>query len=145
MTLPTLTVGVANPEIDAAIAAAVLETSVEAVAKDRDMSRTAVRNALGRHRSRREFDLFLDQTIAPLAHVRVCHVVTIKPFTDVALAAYRAFPGTLKKLETPGWVLTYGKATCSITDLQQATGRARSTDGAKDPRRATRERLGMRV
>lgn len=145
MKLPTLLVGIANPENDAAIAAEVEGSTVALAVKKLGLSSTSIRNALGRHRSRREFDLFLDSTSPPLTHICVCHVITIKPFTDVALAAYRAYAGTLKKLEAPGWVLSDGNVSCSITDLQQATGRAKVGAGGCDPRRVARERLGMRV
>ncbi|NMW25992.1 hypothetical protein HFP05_16955 [Rhodanobacter denitrificans] len=63
----------------------------------------------------------------------------------VALAAYRAYPGTLKKLEVPGWVLTDGTQRCTIADLQQAMRSKGSckAPGADVARLAARERLGM--
>lgn len=79
----------------------------------------------------------------PQVHLRVCHVVTTKPFVKVAVAAYRAYPGTLKKLEVPGWVLTDGTARCTIADLQQAMRSKGKTKESASGRSAARERLGM--
>ena len=76
--------------------------------------------------------------IPPPQRIRVCHVLAAKPFTAVVLAAYRAYAGTLKKLEIPGWQLTDGHQCVAITDLQQALARRDTT-----ARVAARQRLGM--
>lgn len=79
----------------------------------------------------------------PSVHLRVCHVVTTKPFVKVALAAYRAYPGTLKKLEVPGWVLTDGTQRVTIADLQQAMRSGGKSLESRSARLQARERLGM--
>lgn len=143
MTFPTLTVGMANPARDAQLAEALATRSAEEVAKEFGCSRTTVRASAARHAQRREFDLLLESDTPPSVHLRVCHVVTTKPFIDVALAAFRAYAGTLKKLEVPGWVLTDGAARCSIADIQQAMQRKGRLSGVLDARTAARQRLGM--
>jgi hypothetical protein len=121
MNFPTLHVGVGNVERDAQIAAALSTDTVGGVANRLGVTRASVRAALGRHRSMREFDLFLLSGDTPPQRIRVCHVVAAVPFTSVALAAWRAYRGTLKRLEVPGWRLTDGSQCCSVADLQQAT------------------------
>jgi len=60
-----------------------------------------------------------------------------------AMAAYRAYPGTLKKLEVPGWVLTDGTQRCTIADLQQAMRSGGKSPESRSARLQARERLGM--
>lgn len=143
MNFPTLLVGQANPGRDAQLAEAMAATTVQDAAAKFKVSRTAVRDAAARHHARREFDLFLDNGTPSSVHLRVCRVVTTKPFVKVALAAYRAYPGTLKKLEVPGWVLTDGTQRCTIADLQQAMRTGGKTPESRTARLRARERLGM--
>lgn len=143
MNFPTLLVGQANPERDAQLAEAMAATTAQDAAHKFKVSRSTVRDAAARHHARREFDLFLESVTPPSVHLRVCHVVTTKPFVKVALAAYRAYPGTLKKLEVPGWVLTDGAQRCTIADLQQAMRSKGKTPESAKARKAARERLGM--
>lgn len=80
--------------------------------------------------------------------LRVCQVASCKPFTAVALAAYRAYPGTLKKLELPGWRLTDGQGACAaIADIQAALKSSakaeREGEHAQQARSESRQRLGM--
>lgn len=145
MNFPTLLVGMANPERDAQIAAALGTDTVAGVAERLHLSRSTVRDAAARHRMRSEFDLYLEGPHTP--PVRVCHVVCCKPFTAAALAAYRAYPGTLKKLELPGWSLTDGQRRCSIDDIRTALLSSARVEkqgaNAVAQRRLARERLGM--
>lgn len=146
MTLPTLNVGLSNPVRDADIAAALATETVGAVAAHFHVSRGTVRAAQARARALRRFDLYIEGTDTP--PLRVCHVATCKPFTAVALAAYREFAGTLKKLELPGWRLTDGGgAFASIADIHAAmksTAKSeREGQHAQVARREARQRLGM--
>jgi len=143
MNFPTLLVGQANPERDAQLAEAMAATTAQDAAQKFRVSRTTVRDAAARHHARREFDLFLENVTPPSVRLRVCHVLTTKPFVKVALAAYRAYPGTLKKLEVPGWVLTDGVQRCTIADLQLATRNGGKSPESRSVRLAARERLGM--
>jgi len=145
MSLPTLYVGMANPVRDADIAQALTVETIGAVAAHFNVSRTAVRAAAARHAARRDFDLLLTGPDTP--PVRVCHVVSCKPFTAVALAAFRTYAGTLKKLEIPGWKLTDGHASCTVADIQLALQSAakaeKQSNEAPRARREARQRLGM--
>ena len=146
MNLPTLNVGCANPERDAEIAAALASETPKAVAARFGLSASTVRSAAARHASLRRFDLWIEGSDTP--PLRVCHVASCKPFPSLSLAAYREYPGTLKKLELPGWRLTDGKGACaSIADIQAALKSAakaeRQGDHATFARREARQRLGL--
>ena len=75
-------------------------------------------------------------------------MASCKPFATAAMAAYREYPGTLKKLELPGWRLTDGHgAAASIADIQAALKSAAKADRQGEravlARREARQRLGM--
>lgn len=146
MNLPVLYVGTANPERDAAIAAELATMDAATVALHHGVSRTTVRAAAARHAALRRFDLWIEGSDTP--PLRVCQAASCKPFTAVALAAYRAYPGTLKKLELPGWRLTDGQGACAaIADIQAALKSSakaeREGKHAQQARSESRQRLGM--
>lgn len=143
MTLPTLLVGLTNPERDTEIAAAYTRMTIAELAAHFHCSSSTIRAAVGRHNARREFELFLEDATPPTVRVRVCRVVTTKPFVAAAVAAYRAYPATLKKLEIPGWTLTDDHHRVAISDLQQALRPKSGNPGAGKARAVSRARLGM--
>lgn len=105
---PSIVTGPGSPELCARAHAALAEgkaqgKALKAIAADFGVARSTLRNYAHSHTHMRTWSVQLVRD--GMKPMPVCQVTTPKGALAAALAAYREYPGTLKSLELPGWVL----------------------------------------
>lgn len=113
------TAGLCREAAEAVAARAESKRTLKSIAEAMGVSRGTLHRMVQAHGTMHSYAITL-RRIDETRVIPVCTVVTCKGPLAAAVAAWREYPGTLKNLELPGWLLCAGSWSKELHQVREA-------------------------